>query len=226
MEEQPTFSGIGSTCFIIPKADLQPDTLTPKEGKAWSKIDVNKSYSISVDVEPSDDFKPFEIPIERERQLFSHESLTSEQLYEIAKRTGFVQKEAVETMMQFEQDKAKDSCKELWEQIQNAPFDVFITDKDSNALHIGKVDPKNITVRRIAVNEPQFRRRRLRVKFRKKLMHYLVRYESREPFDRIERDIYLNSPAAPTTRRMSHLLNQKIKFAKRSKQYDYTSSQD
>lgn len=87
MTETPNFAGVGSMCYIILKDDLQPDTLTPKEGKAWSKIDVNKSYSISVDVEPSDDVKPFEIPIDRERQLFSYDPLTSEQLHEI---TGFM----------------------------------------------------------------------------------------------------------------------------------------
>lgn len=216
MEEQPTFSGIGSTCFIIPKADLQPDTLTPKEGKAWSKIDVNKSYSISVDVEPSDDFKPFEIPIERERQLFSHESLTSEQLYETAKRIGFVPKEAVENMMQFEQEKAEDFCKELWVQTQNAPFDVFITDKDGNALHIGKVDPKNISVRFIAVNNPHFRRRRLHIKYVKKLARYIMTRDDVSSY--IMRQVRQNViDDIISSRKASHNLNRAIKQLKRKK---------
>ena len=214
MNETPNFSGIGSTAYIIPKDDLQPDTLTPKEGKAWSKIDVNKSYSISVDVEPSDDFKPFEIPIERERQLFSHEPLTSEQLYKIAKRTGFVLKEAVENMMQFEQEKAEDFCKELWEQMQNAPLDVFITDKDGNARHIGKVDPKNITVRSIAVNVPHFRRRRLHIKYAKKLARYIMTRDDVSSY--IMRQVRQNViDEIISSRKASHNLNLAIKQLKR-----------
>lgn len=209
--EQPTFAGIGSTAYIIRKEDLNLDALTPKDGKAWSKIDLSGSFAI--DVEPGEEFPhPVEVPIPSFRSF-----RTAEELEEIAKRTGFVPKEAVEDMMQFEEEQAENFCKKLWEEMQNSPFDVFITDKDGNAQHLGKVDPKNITVRMIAVHEPQFRKRRLRVKFRKKLMRYLVRYEGRDPFEHIERNIYLTSSAAPTSRFLSKMLNQKIKLAKRGK---------
>lgn len=210
-EQQSTFAGIGSTAYIIRKEDLNLDTLTPKDGKAWSKVDLSGSFTI--DVEPGEEFpQPVEVPIPSFRSF-----RTAEELEEIAKRTGFVPKEAVEDMLQFEEEQAENFCKKLWEETQNAPFDVFVTDKDGNTQHLGKVDPKDITVRMIEVHEPQFRKRRLRVKFRKKLMHYLVRYEGRELFDHIERNIYLTSSAAPTTRFLSKTLNRKIKLAKRGK---------
>ena len=48
MEDNPTFAGIGSTAYIILKADLQPDTLTPKEGKQWHEIDLHDRTSVQV----------------------------------------------------------------------------------------------------------------------------------------------------------------------------------
>lgn len=130
MEEQTTFAGIGSACYIINKKDLQPDSLTPKEGKEWTKVDLKE-------------MKP----------LISHD--------------------------------------------------------------IVRVDPSDIKVNVFDPYVRHFRKSRLRIKFRKKLMHYLVCYAGHEPFDRIVRDIYLYSKAAPTTRSMSKALNKKIKLAKR-----------
>lgn len=181
-EEQPTFAGIGSTAFIILKDDLQPDTLTPKDGKAWTKIDVNKSYSIEV---------------------------------EEAIGEGFEFPYIIDYDLQADRDRAELFMQKFTEETLQAPVDVFVTDEDGNTQHLGKVDPENITFR--WDYEPQFRKRRLRVKFRKKLMHYIVRYQGRDPFDNIEHNIYLTSTAAPTSRFLSKMLNRKIKLAKRGK---------
>lgn len=42
-QNSTSLTGIGSMCYIIPKADLQPDTLTPKEGKQWHEINLASS---------------------------------------------------------------------------------------------------------------------------------------------------------------------------------------
>lgn len=70
MEEQPTFAGIGpiQSCYIIAKSDLQPDGMTPKEGKAWTKLDTVQT-KIAIDAQPpSRGFKQsFEMSFEIER---------------------------------------------------------------------------------------------------------------------------------------------------------------
>lgn len=77
MEEQETYAGIGpiSSCYIIAKSDLQPDGMSPKEGKAWTKLDAVPQTNIAADTSapdaqlPSRGFKmSFELSFEVERK--------------------------------------------------------------------------------------------------------------------------------------------------------------
>lgn len=47
-QNSTSLTGIGSMCYIIPKDDLQPYTLTPKEGKQWHEIDLRNRTSVQV----------------------------------------------------------------------------------------------------------------------------------------------------------------------------------
>lgn len=47
-QNSTSLTGIGSMCYIILKDDLQPDTLTPKEGKQWHEIDLRNRASVQV----------------------------------------------------------------------------------------------------------------------------------------------------------------------------------
>lgn len=54
MEQQPPLAGIGSACYIILKDDLQPDGMTPKEGKEWTKLDAVPQTKIASDASATD----------------------------------------------------------------------------------------------------------------------------------------------------------------------------
>lgn len=85
MTESPTFAGIGSTAYIILKADLQPDTLTPKEGKQWHEINLafsdkapvpsaspkgfRQSFTMSGEIRGNWSYRPPRAPHFRRRRL-------------------------------------------------------------------------------------------------------------------------------------------------------------
>lgn len=54
MEEQENYAGIGSVFYLIAKEDLQADGMTPKEGKAWMKLDAVPQTKIAADASAPD----------------------------------------------------------------------------------------------------------------------------------------------------------------------------
>lgn len=101
MEQQPTLAGIGSTCYIILKDDLQPDGMTPKEGKSWTKVKLDNTQT-RIDVKPVT--PPFEIPIPSQRDFCQ----TFEMPFEVERKQNC----RIHSMVEYSEENLQD-CERL-----------------------------------------------------------------------------------------------------------------
>lgn len=203
--EQQSFSGLGSCCYICEKKDLDLDTMTPKEGKKFYKIDVSKSTT-------------FEIPLEQ------------------GNRKAFSVPNAFDGLLEKERVRAELRIKDIEQEALRYKCCVFVTDSHGNCQVIGSFvadevevtdhgDTCDVSITGHPISAPtnkrivpRLRRSRLHIKVMKKLYRWSSRDEDwpLSPCDR--RRLFYHSDNVPTSRRVSHNINQKMKLFKRGKQ--------
>lgn len=204
MEQQQSFSGLGSCCYICEKKDLDLDTMKPKDGKKLYTIDVSKSTT-------------FEIPLEQgNRRAFSVPDAID----------GLLEKERVRAELRIkdiEQEASRYKCCVFVTDRhgRGQVIGSFVADEVEVTDH-GETCDVSITGHPLSAPTnkrivPRLRRSRLHVKVMKKLFRWSCRNEDwpLSPYDRRRLLYYANN--VPTSRRVSHNINRNMKLFKRRK---------